>query len=349
MQLDEPYAHFLQHDHHIQILKSVLLLTIVGYVEMLAVAKLNALQSGYTVNGNREFFAIGMANLINSFFGGYVTFAATTRSKTLLFIGAKTTMVNVITGILTVIVVYSVQKGLQYVPRPVLAAIVIKSAIMLFANRDVSFLFKIHAWEDLAMFLISFVITFCTSIFEGIIFCLSVAVLVIIKKVSFVNLSILGRYKDRTPGGSLCLTYVDIKENPNAEIVDGVMIVSVKGPFLFYNCTSFPYILKQLMKEDRRLNQELEKDLEIAGSSQTMNNAGIEEPGDGSESHLTTRSQRLLDRIVLEVRRLENAASGTNTHPYILIIDFSRCIDIDASALQVLLYVVHSEKTYETT
>lgn len=349
MQLDEPNVHFLYHEHHIKFLKSVLLLTVVGYVEMLSVAKTNALQSGHTVNGNREFFAIGMANVINSFFGGYVTFAATTRSKTLLLTGAKTTMVNIITGILTVIVVYSVQSGLQYVPRPVLAAIVIKSAIMLFANRDISFLFKIQAWEDLAMFLMSFLITFCTSIFEGIIFCLAVAVLVIIKKVSFVNLTILGRYKDQTPGGSSRLTYVDIKENPNAEIVDGIMIVSVKGPFLFYNCTSFPYILRQLMKEDKRLNQELEKDLEIAGSSQTINNSGIEDPSDYSESNLTTRSQRLLERIVLEVRRLENATSGTNTHPYILIIDFSRCIDIDASALQVLLYVVHSEKTFETT
>ena len=79
--------------------KSVLLPTIVGYVEMQAVSRINALQTGHTVNGNREFFAIGMANLVNSFFGGFVAFAATTRSKTLLLNGSKTTMVNFISGI----------------------------------------------------------------------------------------------------------------------------------------------------------------------------------------------------------------------------------------------------------
>jgi MFS superfamily sulfate permease-like transporter len=328
--------------------KSVLLPTIVGYVEMQAVSRINALQTGHTVNGNREFFAIGMANLVNSFFGGFVAFAATTRSKTLLLNGSKTTMVNFISGILASVVVYSIGRGLQYVPRPVLAAIVMKSAIVLFSTRDLRFLFKIHAWEDLTMFLVSFVITFCTSIFEGIIFCLIVAVLVIIKKVSFVNLSILGRYRDTTPGGSAGQSYVDINENPKAEIDDGIMIVSVKGPFLFYNSTSFSYTLRQLMKEDRRLQNELAKDLTIVSSSQTMNMVGVDEHHDYSDSNLTTRSQRLLERIVAEVRRLENAASDINNHPYILIIDFSRCLDIDTTALQTLLHVVRSEQAYET-
>jgi MFS superfamily sulfate permease-like transporter len=153
----------------------------------------------------------------------------------------------------------------------------------------------------------------------------------------------MGRSRD-----SAGVNYVDIKENQTAEIDEGIMIVSVKGPFLFYNSTSFPYILRQLMKEDKRLNDELQKDLAIASSSQTMNMAGNEEYQDSSDNNLTTRSQRLLERIVVEVRRLENAAADRHNHPYILMIDFSRCIDIDTTALQTLLHVVRSEKAYET-
>ena len=349
MRLNDPSLIFLSHSHHLEMIKSVLLLTIVGYVEMQSVSRSNSLQTGHPVNGNREFFAIGMSNLVNSFFGGYVTFASTTRSKTLLINGSKTKMVNLISGILSIIIVYTLHTGLQYVPRPVLGAIVIKSACVLFPAKDIAFIFKIHAWEDLSLFLMSFLITFCTSIFEGIIFSLAIAILVIIKKVSFVSLSILGRSKDRTPGGTLGVSYVDIKDHPNTEIIAGLMIVSVKGPFLFYNCSSFPYILKQLMKADVQLKIDLEKDLEIAGSSQTMNNVEFDEPSDISENNFTIRSHRLLERIVQEVRRLENiATANVNTHPYILIIDFSKCAEIDTSALLVLVHVIRSEKSYET-
>ena len=105
MRLNDPSLIFLSHSHHLEMIKSVLLLTIVGYVEMQSVSRSNSLRTGHPVNGNREFFAIGMSNLVNSFFGGYVTFASTTRSKTLLINGSKTKMVNLISGILSIIIV----------------------------------------------------------------------------------------------------------------------------------------------------------------------------------------------------------------------------------------------------
>ena len=104
-------------------------------------------------------------------------------------------------------------------------------------------------------------------------------------------------------------------------------------------------ILNQLMKVDLEMHSEYVKKLELERNLDYRNtiDVNLEE-----NEQSTTRSQRLLKSFLEEVRRLENSAminfKNLTKRPYILIIDFSKCVDIDTSAMQTLLYVINSEQ-----
>ena len=88
------------------------------------------------------------------------------------------------------------------------------------------------------MFFAALVITFFTAITNGILFCLLLATLIIIRKVSSADVSILGRVRS-TGNREQNSVYLDIKEHPDCDVLDGLLILSIRGPLLFLQLWRF--------------------------------------------------------------------------------------------------------------
>lgn len=149
------------------LLPIILVISLVSYMESIAVAKAIANKRGYKVDANQELIALGGANLGGAFFQSFPTTGGFSRTAVNDQSGAKTTVASVITAILIGFTVLFLTPLFYYLPSAVLAAIIMVAVAGLFDAKEM-----IHLWKtdkkDLAMLGVTFLATLLLGIEEGI-------------------------------------------------------------------------------------------------------------------------------------------------------------------------------------
>lgn len=150
-----------------QLLPIILVISLVSYMESIAVAKAIANKRGYKVDANQELIALGGANLGGAFFQSFPTTGGFSRTAVNDQSGARTTLASVITALLIGLTVLFLTPLFYYLPSAVLAAIIMVAVAGLFDAEEM-----IHLWttdkKDLAMLSATFVATLLLGIEEGI-------------------------------------------------------------------------------------------------------------------------------------------------------------------------------------
>ncbi|KAJ3289630.1 Solute carrier 26 [Rhizoclosmatium sp. JEL0117] len=256
--------------------ESAITVLLVGYIECMTVTRnFGQRGGGYVPSGNRELFAIGFTNLFASFFGCYPVFASLPRSRILVNCGARTTLSNAMAGILILVAFVSLKSVFQYIPKAMLSSIIIVSALGLIETKRIAFIFKTRAYHEILMLLATFLITLATSLSTGIILCLGLSAILIVRKTTSSNISIMGRLPRYTSPPTPQLEpadtasnlkviphvshkhhrhhYVSIAEHPDALLLDGVLILRVDVPLMFYNCAQVRRSLEVVMNVEKKL------------------------------------------------------------------------------------------------
>ncbi|HHB78036.1 MAG TPA: SulP family inorganic anion transporter [Saprospiraceae bacterium] len=104
---------------------SALAIAILGLVEAVAIARAIALRTRQTIDSNQEFIGQGLANLVVSFFKGYVGSGSFTRSGVNQQAGAKTPMAAVFAATFLVIVLVFFKSYAAYLPKPAMGGIIL--------------------------------------------------------------------------------------------------------------------------------------------------------------------------------------------------------------------------------
>ncbi len=104
---------------------SALAIAILGLVEAVAIARAIALRTRQTIDSNQEFIGQGLANLVVSFFNGYVGSGSFTRSGVNQQAGAKTPMAAVFAATFLVIVLVFFKSYAAYLPKPAMGGIIL--------------------------------------------------------------------------------------------------------------------------------------------------------------------------------------------------------------------------------
>lgn len=102
-----------------------LVITLVGYLESISVAKALASRRREKIDPNRELFALGMADVGAAFTGGYPVTGGFSRSLVNFSAGVRTPVGSIITALLVAISVLFLTPLFFYVPKAVLAAIIV--------------------------------------------------------------------------------------------------------------------------------------------------------------------------------------------------------------------------------
>ena len=115
----------------------------VGFMESIAIAKRVAAREGYRVDPNRELLALGLANVAGAFLGGYPVTGGLSRTAVNHQAGARTGVASLVTAGLVALTVLYLTPLFHYLPKAVLAAVVVVGVAGLVDFKEAAELFRI--------------------------------------------------------------------------------------------------------------------------------------------------------------------------------------------------------------
>lgn len=116
---------FLHWERISTLLPAAFMISLIGYVESISVAKVLAHRRCQKIDNNQELIALGVCNIAASFTGGMPVAGGFSRSTVNFSAGAKTQLAAIVTAILVALVALFFTPLFYYLPKAALAAIIV--------------------------------------------------------------------------------------------------------------------------------------------------------------------------------------------------------------------------------
>jgi MFS superfamily sulfate permease-like transporter len=278
------------------------------------------LTNHYFPSGDRELFALGSSNLIGAIFGGYASYGSLPRSKIQAIAGAKTTLTGFFTALL--VLSYSLLLGNIFgsLPHASLAAVVFVAAYGLIEFDEIAFLFRMRNFPEIFKFLLTYFFTIFFDANTGIVLCLLLAGLVIIRRSTSLNVSLLGEVQVADPyshDATRRSAYVDMKEHPEAHVMERVLAIQIRGALEFFNASRIARRIEMLMEALVKFKTQHSSEQSISDFDPDLHS----------------------DLFFIR------SAFPPDNHVSI-ILDFSSVEDMDSSAVWILLKIIKMSKSH---
>ncbi len=218
---------------------TALAITLVGYMESIAVAKVYASKHRYPLDANRELIALGAANIAGAFFRAYPTTGGFSRTAVNDQAGARTNFAAVISAGIIALVLLFLTGLFYYLPQAVLAAIVMVAVFGLIEWKEAVFLWKVNR-KDFGLMMLTFAATLALGIEEGILVGVIASLMVVIQQSSRPHTAVEGRM----PGTR---TYRNLARNPEAKPAAGVVVFRMDASLYFANTGYFQERIEELI------------------------------------------------------------------------------------------------------
>jgi len=161
---------------YVSLLPDAVATTIVLFVTAAAVAKSLAGRRRIQIDTDREALAIGVANLSASVSGGYPVGASISRSALNADAGARTPVSSVVTALIVLGACLVLAPVLHYLPKPVLAALVISAVFSLIRPREIAELWR-YDWIEGGLVIVTFVLVLGLGVTLGLLIATMLGVL----------------------------------------------------------------------------------------------------------------------------------------------------------------------------
>lgn len=214
------------------LLSAAIVISLVGFMEAISIAKALAAKAKQKVDPNQELVGQGLANIVGGFTQAFPVSGSFSRSAVGFNSGAVSGLSSVITAGFVLLTLLFLTPLLYHLPQAVLAAIIIMAVIGL-----VNFEAVKHAWHasrhDGIAAGITFVATmlFAPHLDNGIMVGAGLAILLYLYRTMRPRVAILGRYPDGT--------LRDIKVHPELPTSEHVVAMRFDGSLYFANIAFF--------------------------------------------------------------------------------------------------------------
>ena len=179
-----------------ELLPIALTLVMVGYLETISIGKsLEAKQDEYKIRPNQELIALGLSNMIGSWFKAYPSTSSFSRSAINQESGATTGMASLVSVFMVLITLLFLTPLFYHLPKTVLAAIIIVAVFGLVNIKEAIFLWKannLDFWSLIA----TFFSTLLFGIEYGIIIGVGLSLIILIFRTSRPYVAELGKVPD---------------------------------------------------------------------------------------------------------------------------------------------------------
>ena len=141
-----------------KLLPTAVIISLLGFMEAIAIAKAMAAKTGQKLDPNQELIGQGLGNILGSIGSSYAVSGSFSRSAVNLQAGAISGISSVVTSVMVVITLLFFTPMLYHLPQAVLAAVIMMAVIGLVNVHGF-----IHAWKaqwyDGAISILSFLVT----------------------------------------------------------------------------------------------------------------------------------------------------------------------------------------------
>lgn len=217
---------------------TALTISLVGFMESIAVAKAFARRNRYEVDPNQELVGLGMANLGGALFQAYPVTGGFSRTAVNAQAGARTAVASIITALFVGLTLLFLTPLFHHLPQAVLAAIILTAVVGLIDTHEVAHLWKVKR-SDLALLTITFLATLMIGIDQGILTGVGASLLWFVVRTTRPHFAVLGRL----PGTRV---FRNVERYPEARTVPGVLVLRVDAQFYFGNVSFLRETLREL-------------------------------------------------------------------------------------------------------
>lgn len=204
-----------------------LTIAFIGYMESIAIAKAIASKENYQVDANKELRALGLANIVGSFFSSYPVTGGFSRSAVNYQSGARTGLASMITVFLIFLTLLFFTPVFYYLPRTVLAAIIMMAVFGLIDVKEAKRLFQLKKVDGWTL-LITFVATLVLGIEDGILLGVAVSLLVFIARSARPHTAVLGDLSKQN-------VFHNIAHDPEVKTEEDILIFRMDASLYYPN------------------------------------------------------------------------------------------------------------------
>lgn len=209
------------------LLPTAITLVLIQLMSVMSLGKTFANKYKYPLNPNREFFAIGIANFIGSFFQSPPISGSFSRTAVNDQSGAQTALSNVVCAGVIGLTLLFLTPLFFYIPIPALASIIIVATLSLLNFDELEYLFKTKP-IDAYIAIFTFLSVLLIGIQEGILMGIGASLVAVLYRSSRPNVAVLGHVQ-----GSR--TFRDVSKNPSATPIEEILILRFDTSLSFNN------------------------------------------------------------------------------------------------------------------
>ncbi|MEC7519494.1 MAG: solute carrier family 26 protein [Myxococcota bacterium] len=213
------------------LLPTALVISLVGFMESISVAKAFARKHRYEVDASQELTALGLANVAGTLFGAYPVTGGFSRTAVNGQAGARTGLASAITAVVIGVALLFFTPLFHFLPNAVLAAIVMTAVFGLVDLKEARHLWHVKR-TDAGLLALTFAVTLFVGIEEGIGAGVLGSLALFVHRSTRPHHAILGRLPGTT-------SYRNVTRFPEAERVPGVTIWRFDASFYFANADYF--------------------------------------------------------------------------------------------------------------
>ncbi|HEV2980760.1 MAG TPA: SulP family inorganic anion transporter [Solirubrobacteraceae bacterium] len=216
-------------------------IALVSLTDTIATATSFAARRGDEVKPNQEMIGIGAANIAAGLFQGFAVSTSGSRTAVAEQAGAKSQVTGVVGAALVAALLLFFNSLLAALPQSALAAVVIVAALSLMDIRALRRYLQIRR----SAFAISLVATagvVLLGVLQGIVVAVVLAIALFFRRNWWPHGAILGKL----PGAK---GWHDVKTNPDAEQIPGIVVYRWEAPLFFANAGSFGQQIRKIVRD----------------------------------------------------------------------------------------------------
>lgn len=311
-----------------KVFQSSIEIAIISYISAWSLAVKFAKDHGYTVSSNQELVAQGLGNMLSSPFQSQPVTASFSRSAVNDEMGAETPMANIIVLVLVIFTLMLLTPVFYFLPKCVLAAIVMVSVKGLIDVAEVKYLWRVDKVE-FGLWWATFLMTIGLGISKGIMYGIVLSVMLSVYNSSSIYMTLVAPLS--TPTRRESSTFVDVSMYPTEKHeVPKLSIARFDGPIYFANSVRFGEMIR-LVAQGKDPEP---TDVSIEMKDMAKNSAVIPQ---------NRNSESVQDPNVIKTKheKLEEDDSPHLDGSYtIIVLDFSAVVSIDCTALHLLKDII---------
>jgi high affinity sulfate transporter 1 len=211
-------------------------LALISFSSMMLTGRSFAAKNKYDVDADREFAALGTANIASALSQGFAISGADSRTAMNDAMGGRTQVAGLVAAAAIAAVLLFFTGPLRYVPIAALAAVLVRAAYSLVDIRTLKMFYRVDR-REFALSLLATLGVVAVGAVQAILVAVILALVRFIRMVSQPRVEVLGSVEGLRGLHS-------IERHPKAKIVPGLLLFRFNAPIVFFNA---PYFKKQAL------------------------------------------------------------------------------------------------------